>query len=222
MGWCKTARGMGFRKGVTIISLIVSLCGGCAAPRAPLRSVPVSQRAGARVIDVTSRLKRDSTGFGTANTQALRAAAQQTGLVPALILRGSAANIEGKGIPWVNEIRAKSGIHEPDTIVESVRERIAKLDGQAGNGASDGPLLEVFVVQIGIAELERGGFFGVTGEAQANLKAADKLLWKARARSTSTHLRRTADYDANPALYAEDFREVAQDIARQLVEGPIR
>ena len=147
----------------------------------------------------------------------------QSGLIPGLILEASAGTVEGKGVPWVNAIRAKSGIYEADLLVDSVRERIHDLNGTSSAGAGAGPTLELVIKEAGVAELERGGFFGVFGVAQARLRSAEnKELWNAQARSSSTRLRKQSEYDANPALYAEDFREVAQDIARQLVEGPIR
>jgi hypothetical protein len=81
----------------------------------------------------------------------------------------------------------------------------------------------VAVTEVGIAELQRGGYFGAVGRVHARLRnAANKELWSAEASSSSTRLRRREEYDARPELYSEDFREVAEDIARQLIDGPIR
>src|SRR5262245_50121864 len=86
---------------------IVLLCAGCAAPK-PFRAIPASERQGAQVVNAT---RPPSPEYSTANSQALRSAGSESGVIPAVILEASAESIEAKGSRWVAEIRAKSGIH---------------------------------------------------------------------------------------------------------------
>jgi hypothetical protein len=149
-------------------------------------------------------------------------AGAQSGLVPAIMLAIPSAWIEGNGAARINNIRAKSGIAEGDVVAESISKRLHLLDPKTDAAITDS-VLEIAVLRAGIAELERGGFFGVVGAARARLRSADnKELWSEVAQSRSTRLRRLQEYETNPALYAEDFRETAADIARQLIDGPIR
>jgi hypothetical protein len=196
--------------------LAVVLCSGCAT-RKPFRSVPAGDRAGTEVIDVTPRA---GSSYSTANSRALNEAGAQSGILPAIIMGAAAGTIEGKGLSWVNSIRARGGLDEAEVVAESIRERVRQLNAGNTNG---GPILEVAVTEVGIAELQRGGYFGAVGRVHARLRnAANKELWSAEASSSSTRLRRREEYDARPELYSEDFREVAEDIARQLIDGPIR
>ncbi|MGZ5569005.1 MAG: hypothetical protein ACXWKG_18495 [Limisphaerales bacterium] len=161
--------------------------------------------------------------FSTATSKSLRSSASGTGLVPALILHESAAGIEKSGISQVDDIRCRSGIHEADEIVKRIRERVRELNAGTSSVVAGAHILYVSVTEAGISELERGGFFGASATVYARLEDDQhKELWHAEARSTSTRLRRVAEYQTNPAFYGEDFREAADDIARQLIEGPIR
>jgi hypothetical protein len=194
------------------------LCTGCAT-RQPFRSLPAGERRGAQVLDVTPR---SASSYSSADSRALRETGAQSGLLPALIMSAAAETVEGKGLPWVSSIRAQSGLDEANVVTESIRQRVRMLDA-SNMETNGGPVLEVFVQEVGLAELQRGGYFGAVGMVLARLRNANgKELWSGVARSTSTRQRRREEYDAKPGLYAEDFREVAEDIARQLIDGPIR
>jgi hypothetical protein len=85
------------------------------------------------------------------------------------------------------------------------------------------PTLELIVAAADIRQLERGDFVGAYAEVWAKLRNhKNKVVWFEIARSSSTKLRRRSEYQTNPGLYAEDFREAADDVARQLIDGPIR
>jgi hypothetical protein len=197
---------------------VVAIGGGCA--NAPLRSVAVEKRAGARVVNSAAKAASE---FSTANAQGMRTAGVDSGLGPALILGTSAALSERGGVSWVSEVRGRSGIDEGAILAQRVRERIRQLGSEHATETEHGPTLDVVVTEAGISELERGGFFGVTATALARLWSAEKKeIWSATAHSSSTRLRRREEYGANPALYAEDYREVADDLPRQVVQGPIR
>jgi len=196
--------------------LAVVLCSGCATGK-PFRSVPAGDRAGTEVIHVTPRA---ASSYSSANSRALNDAGAQSGILPGLIMGAAAGTIEGKGSSWVNSVRARGGLDEAEVVVASIQERVRRLDAANTNA---GPIMEVAVTEVGIAELQRGGYFGAVGGVQARLRtAANKELRSGEARSSSTRLRRREEYDAKPELYADDFREVAEDIARQLIDGPIR
>ena len=200
------------------VVFVVLFSVGCA--NAPLRSVSAEKRAGARIIQSAPP---GSSRFATANSRTTRTAGVDSGLASALVLGTSAAISEQGGISWVSDIRAKSGVDEGMILAEKVRERVRLLGSEHAAERDGGPTLDVRVMTAGISELERGGFFGVTATALARLWSAEKKeIWNAEAHSSSTRLRRREEYSANPALYAEDFREVAEDLARQVVLGPIR
>jgi hypothetical protein len=146
----------------------------------------------------------------------------QSGLIPAIILAIPSAWIEGNGVVRINDIRAKSGINEGSVVSEHISKRVHLLEPKTGE-TTPVSVLEIAVLRAGIVELERGGFFGVVGAARARLLGTDNnAVWGAIAQSHSNRLRRLEEYEKNPALYAEDFREASADIARQLIEGPIR
>ena len=205
-------------RGLVGLFFLTAFFAGCA--NAPLRSVPAEKRAGARVIHSGPS---GSSGFTTANSRATQTAGVESGLAPAVVLGVSAAISEQGGISWVSDIRARSGIDEGKVLAEVVRERVRQLGSEHATETAGGPTVDLRVTEAGISELERGGFFGVTATARVRLFSAEqKQIWSAEARSSSTRLRRREGYTANPALYGEDFREVAEDLARQVVIGPIR
>jgi len=121
-----------------------------------------------------------------------------------------------------DQIRARSGIEERAVFEQSVRERLAQLDHGASPVSTSAPTLKITIASVQISELERGCFWGVNATAAASLWVGQKNIWSEVAESKSTHLHRYLDYLANPNLYAQDFREVANDLARQLINGPIR
>ena len=126
---------MRFKRLLLSTAAVVLLSTGCVA-RKPLRAVPAEARAGVQVVDATPH---SPSGYSSANSRALRSAGVQSGLIPGLILEASAGTVEGKGVPWVNAIRARSGIYEADLLVESVRERIDDLHRTSNAGAGTGP-----------------------------------------------------------------------------------
>ena len=201
--------------GVIFVAL---LCSGCAT-RPPFRSISQADRAGTQVINATPRA---ASSYSSANSRSLRQSGSESGLLPGLIMGAAASSVEGKGVPWVDSIRSRSGLDEADLLTANIQERVQKL-AAPNTETSAGPVLEVTSKEAGIAELQRGGYSGPVGRVHARLRnSANKELWSAEASSTSTQLRRREDYDTNPALYAEDFRQVAEDLARQLIDGPIR
>ena len=149
-------------------------------------------------------------------------AGSQSALVPAAILHAAAAHSNSKGVSWVSSIRAQSGIHEGEIVQQKVLDRVRKVQEVAVD-TNAGPVLTVEVQEAGLAELQRGGWFGAHGTVSATLRSSGgESLWEATARATSTKLRRREEFDQQPTLYRDDFTEVADDIARQLIEGPIR
>src|SRR5688572_16798878 len=115
--------------------LAVVLCSGCAT-RKPFRSVPAGDRAGTEVIDVTARA---GSVYSSANSRALNEAGAQSGILPGLIMGAAAGTVEGKGLSWVNSIRARGGVDEVEVMVGSIQERVRRLNAASTNG---GPLLE--------------------------------------------------------------------------------
>lgn len=200
-----------------LIATVFLLC-GCAS-RKPLRAVPESDRHGLTILDGT---RSDLSDYSSANAQAMHNAGSQSALVPGVILHTAAAISNSKGMSWVTSIRAQIGIDEREVVLEEVLSRVKDLQDVAV-GTNDAPVLIIRVQEAGLAELQRGGWFGAHGSVSANLRSRNgESLWSATARSTSTELRRREDFDRQPTLYLDDFMEVAKDIARQLIEGPIR
>src|SRR3954469_5038209 len=201
---------MRFFSRFTQLVLLVA-CSGCAFRNAPLRAVPAGERLGAQVIE--RKLPDGSRGSE-----------------PTRLFGTSAAEMR-----WMNRVRARSGISPEQMLTNAVRDRVRQLEGENTSASDGGPIVYVAVVWVAIEEIERGGFVGVSVVGAASLRnaqnmigpasshdAQNKVVWHATAKSTSTHFRRRKEYEENPALYAEDFREAAEDLARQLVDGPIR
>jgi hypothetical protein len=76
--------------------------------------------------------------------------------------------------------------------------------------------------KVGIREA-RSDLYAPFARISAELKGKDgKKIWSASALSTELHTRAKREYENKPELYKEDFREVAADLAEQLVKGPMQ
>lgn len=136
-----------------------------------------------------------------------------------LIVAGA---IESSGGDWMEKIRKETGEFEPDLLLDRVNAEIRQLPTDSKLSGNSSPVLEISFSQIGIPELQHE-WYGTYGLARARLRdAAGKDVWSAQASSTSTKLRRRAEFESDPSLYRKDFEEVAEDLARQLIQGPIR
>src|ERR1051325_561116 len=202
---------------------LVSFVAGCAVQNPPLRAVPATERLGAHVIEGKYGDSSPRVEHSTTKSQAMRKAGAQSALAPAVALGVSAAVMDSGGSGWVDKIRARSEVSEVAVLMEAVRAKVERLNSEQANSKDSEAIVTVFLLSGGIDELERGGFFGVSVSAAASLQnGQNKTVWHESAESTSTHLRRREEYEANPALYGKDFQEAAEDVARQLIEGPIR
>jgi hypothetical protein len=203
--------------GVVLIAMVLLFC-GCAS-RKPLRAVSEKDRLGLRIVDGTRSGLSD---FSSANARAMHDAGSQSALVPGVVLHAAAVHSNSKGVSWVSSIRAQSGIHEGGIVLQKVLDRVRKLQ-ELTVDTNAAPVLTVEVQKAGLAELQRGGWFGAHAGVSAQLtNKTGESLWTATAYATSAKLRRREEFDQKPTLYSDDFTVVAEDIARQLIEGPIR
>ena len=197
---------------------ITLLCCGCVS-RKPLRAVSPEQRAGAELAYVGSANHFRHSSVNTRNT---RHAGLEGGLIGGVVTIIAGAVESGSG-NWMVPIREQTGEFEPEMLLEKVSARLQEITQSAATtNATAAPRLELWFVGLGLPELERG-WFGAYGSARARLvDATGKEIWSTQATSTATKLRKRAEFEADPTLYKNDFDEVAADIARQLVLGPVR
>ena len=202
---------------VTLLALIL-LSNGCVS-RKPLRAIAVEQRENSQVFYVGDATKLRNSTVGTRGT---REAGMSGGVIGGIMMVVAGA-IESKGGDWMAKIREQTGEFEADLLLEKVTSELRELQPDSSSAGGDRtPVLEISFSQIGIPELQRD-WYGAYGLARARLRDhTDQEVWSAQASSTSTKLRRRAEFEVNPSLYQADFADVAEDIARQLVDGPIR
>jgi hypothetical protein len=132
----------------------------------------------------------------------------------------SVANSIEQNNPALKVIRATTGEFEKSLIEEQFRSHLPTAIREAAAGTNC--LLQLCVQVVGLREVERDQFapfaLGV-----ASLHSPDgKELWKAQARSTGTKPHPLETFGTQPDLYRKDFAEVADDLATQLVDGPVR
>lgn len=106
------------------------------------------------------------------------------------------------------------------------QERFVKRLSAAGldpeNGAPGAQRVEFRVETVGLREVERERFAPFASAVGRLYSSDGKVVWHAHAKSTGSRPRAVAEFREKPDLYREEFEEVANDIANQLVEGPVR
>lgn len=141
------------------------------------------------------------------------------GAVGALIGYSIASGIE-RNNEVVEKLANANGPFESQQLNDQIQ---LALTRQSVNNASESvATLNVRLRVAGLDEIEPKRFVAF-GVAQAELRdSAGKQVWEAAAEATSINSRPLSEYEREPGLYRKDFAEVAEDLARQLIEGPVR
>lgn len=191
--------------GTLIFALALVFVTGCISHK-PLSAVTELQRVNMTIVDVTNERTRQ-TGYPSGT------AANVSRVLEVINFRRS-------GYDWGQKVRVENGIFECALVEASFQTALGKV-----HCATNGPFtstLQLEVKSYGIDELQPG-WYGPFLCAAAELKdSAGKQIWSGEAASVGSHLVQKAELENNPKLYREDFAEVADDVAHQLIEGPIR
>jgi hypothetical protein len=198
--------------------VLIFLC-GC-VNHLPLTGLPNARQMMVHV--EPSPDSKEKVVFSTALGRNAELAGSGGGLIGFLVGTGIAASDERGGAEIVRNIRATDGNFEPGMIVNAINAALRKSEIHVSDSADANRTLLVRVNSVGLLEPQRN-FWVVTANVSARLENTNKTsIWSATVDSTGTHTRRMDDFARDPSLYAKDFEEVADDIARQLIAGPIR
>ncbi len=128
---------------------------------------------------------------------------------------------DGSEKEFLRNLRNSTGHFETALVTERFN---SKLDASNVLISKDDskPLLDLKITKYGLREVQRG-FFAPYVYAEATLTdPKGKRIWRASAYSIGINDRRKEEFHHQPELYRKDFVEVAEDLSRQLIEGPIR
>lgn len=120
-------------------------------------------------------------------------------------------------------LKTKIGIAESREcrlVKQALEERLNRIELLA-NAESDENKLLLRVEQIGLRETQKS-FWSPFLQVKARLEKGEKSVWQTTVLSTASKIRSLNEFADRPELFQADLEEVIQDIARQLVEGPIR
>jgi hypothetical protein len=197
--------------------LLMFVLSGCANRKAFL-TLPADQRQNIHFTGSTR--PRTNPSFTTVTGRnALQP--RDTGAVGALVVGSIRIAADTTVDEYLKAIRAVTGDFEAALIDEYFRGRLAAA-GVTLKPEGEGPRLETRLQSFGIREVQRG-FYAPFAVLTARLNAPDgKNIWTADAQSVAPSLRRKEEYARDPTLYSKEFAQIADDLARQLVEGPIR
>jgi hypothetical protein len=107
-------------------------------------------------------------------------------------------------------------------LLNEKSEQMLARHGLTNGVIPSGSIFSIHLQLAGLREVERKHFaaFGVA-KAQLN-DPRGKTIWAAYAESIYPDGRPLEDFTKQPELYRRHFEEVTQDLAHQLIEGPIR
>jgi hypothetical protein len=195
----------------------VALFSGCSTRKALLH-LPAEQRADVRFIPCTNCLP--DVRFESFGAEAARKYSAYGGAIGGLIGYSVAHGIE-RNNETLRDVRTATGSFE----MAAMNEKFAALlerNGLTNAASRDASTLQVRLGRTGLQEMERNRFSAfATAEAQL-LKSDGTSVWQARAESAFPDSRPLDDFAKDPALYRRHFEDLAEDLARQLIEGPIR
>ena len=201
-----------------LLLVTAAICGGCATRR-PLTSL--LHRGGSVV-----RVQKPSENSVPVTTESAhghnaRQASGGGGLIGLAVGELVATSTTGRSKPLMQELRRQTGCHEVTVLEQAIKTQLSKA-GLAWSDETGDRTLAFRVNSVRLQELQRG-FWQVCAEVTATVRDAEqKVIWRAYVNSNSLTLRSLEEFSRQPQLYADDFREAAEDASRQLVFGPIR
>jgi len=141
------------------------------------------------------------------------------GVLGWLIGSAVASGSEAGATERLNSQRKAQACNEHDSVRTAVEAELQRA-GFACAALQQGAALRVKVIDFGLREVQTG-FVVPYAVASAALESHEgENLWSATAESSGMDRRRPEAYDAES--YCAAFRAVADDLASQLIRGPIR
>jgi hypothetical protein len=203
----------------SVLSLLLAASlSGCVS-RTPLSALPDSK--GMTLNNPSVSEGKAAIVFSTAHGRNAQIAGASGGFFGSVIGRSVAAAAAGDGEDRVIALRERNGAPEAKAIEGSLETRL-KSAGMKLSGVSATHRLTISLTAVGLMEHQRGYWAPMAKVTAELLNQSDEKMWKAIAASTGTHPRKLDEFSQQPELYRNDFAEVADDLARQLIEGPIR
>jgi hypothetical protein len=204
-------------KSVLFIVVLVLLGTGCSSTR-PLSAVPEAKQSDL-VLEINSSSKPKII-CETARGKNARQAGAGDGLLGVIISRTIGANEEAEGVKLVRQFCSENCQEETQTVLNAVKTRLARAGMNVSDTGSN--KLTIRTTALGVREVHRG-FWVPFVQVSAKLAAGEEAnRWKTFASSSGTKPRALKEFSMNPDLFKQDFAEAADDVARQLVQGPIR
>ena len=190
--------------------VLLTLLAGCASRQA-LLDLPAEHRQHIRFVptDQQPRVRYASAAARTA---------REFGGVIGLAISGSIEHSTNA----FGEAGAVIGRFEAEALQAAFADKLRSSSLEIASAHPEASVLELRVHAVGLREVERERFSPFV-DASARLTGhRGREIWSARAQSTSVHAVPLQSFRENPNLYREDFHEVALDLVKQLVEGPLR
>jgi hypothetical protein len=185
-----------------------------------LLTVPAPQRT---TISFERELRvAESFHFTTLKSRKARKDGATGGLIGMLIGQSIASSSEATGRKLQDALRETSNRCEAPLLSGSIETHLRSAGVQLVPPDREAPRLKVNIVARGLAEVVPGHFSAHATVASELFSATGRRLWSARVQSVATVKRPVAEFQSRPEQYRDDFAEVADDLARQLVQGPIR
>lgn len=145
-----------------------------------------------------------------------------SGLIGAIIATSVASASGSDERKQFAEIRGSTGDFEAASLANAFQARIESAGINSGSNSLSGARLIIHPQSVALVELSRQQFTPCI-VAQAKVITADnKKVWQGKAKAIKSTGRPLEDYLHDPQLYKSDFNGLAEDLARQLVSGPIR
>ena len=159
--------------------------------------------------------------FTSAHGRNAQQAGATGGLIGIVIGASVAANAESGGMDIVRNLCRTNGLFEAAMITNSIQSRLLHAGLTPPKAGSPNDLI-IEVQTVGLLEPQQGFWVPYVHVLARLDRNAGGDTWSTRVSSTGTKYRRLDEFSNHPELYAADFAELAEDVARQVVDGPIR
>jgi hypothetical protein len=199
--------------------LAALLIGSGCANRMPLKSLPESRRAGLHLVGKAEGEVKVRTE--SARGRNARQNGGTGGLIGIAVSEWVAGSTKAGNKPLLRRLREHNGYPEQAALDFAFRLQLNKAGLDWTEQAGE-PTLALRLDAVGLQEMQRG-YWRVHATVTGTLTDVNqKTIWTAEARACSSTLRSLEEFSREPEIYADDFRDAAEDATRQLVAGPIR
>jgi hypothetical protein len=152
--------------------------------------------------------------------EAARRSYANGGLLPWIIGSAVRSASESDSETRLSALREKADCNEHAILRDAFASELRKT-GFARAASSGSPaVLHLKITEFGVREVQRGFVVPHTIISARLISTEGKRLWSATAESSGVDRRPVQNYNA--PSYCEDFKSVAEDIANQMIRGPIR